>query len=153
MHRARLRAGQQTLVFLRIEASLGLEIGSVVHERRGRILRELAELLVGDAYPASAVLLLEEHLHDQVIQRLVFDLTYFVLRQRTARAEAAQVDADRAVTTVVVLVVDRVTLRRQLLQDVADVGKARAWLASDEMKAAMEKGGVVGSPNVRFAAA
>ena len=40
-----------------------------------------------------------------------------------------------------------------ILQDVADVGKARAWLASDEMKAAMEKGGVVGSPNVRFAAA
>jgi hypothetical protein len=25
-------------------------------------------------------------------------------------------------------------------------------LASDEMKAAMEKGGVVGSPNIRFAA-
>jgi hypothetical protein len=40
-----------------------------------------------------------------------------------------------------------------ILQDVADVAKARTWLASDEMKAAMEKGGVVGSPNVRFAAA
>ena len=39
-----------------------------------------------------------------------------------------------------------------LLQDVADVAKARTWLASDEMKAAMEKGGVVGSPNIRFAA-
>ena len=34
----------------------------------------------------------------------------------------------------------------------ADVAKARTWLASDEMKAAMEKGGVVGSPNIRFAA-
>ena len=33
-----------------------------------------------------------------------------------------------------------------ILQDVADVAKARTWLASDEMKAAMEKGGVVGSP-------
>jgi hypothetical protein len=39
-----------------------------------------------------------------------------------------------------------------ILQDVADVGKARTWLASDEMKAAMEKGGVVGAPNIRFAA-
>jgi hypothetical protein len=39
-----------------------------------------------------------------------------------------------------------------ILQDVADVTKARTWLASDEMKAAMEKGGVVGSPNIRFAA-
>jgi hypothetical protein len=39
-----------------------------------------------------------------------------------------------------------------ILQDVADVAKARSWLASDEMKAAMEKGGVVGSPNIRFAA-
>ena len=38
-----------------------------------------------------------------------------------------------------------------ILQDVADVTKARTWLASDEMKAAMEKGGVVGSPNIRFA--
>ena len=40
-----------------------------------------------------------------------------------------------------------------ILQDVADVAKARTWLGSDETKAAMEKGGVVGSPNVRFAAA
>ena len=39
-----------------------------------------------------------------------------------------------------------------ILQDVADVTKARTWMASDEMKAAMEKGGVVGSPNIRFAA-
>ena len=39
-----------------------------------------------------------------------------------------------------------------ILQDVADVAKARTWLASDEMKAAMEKGGVVGSLNIRFAA-
>ena len=39
-----------------------------------------------------------------------------------------------------------------ILQDVADVNKARTWMASDEMKAAMEKGGVVGSPNIRFAA-
>ena len=40
-----------------------------------------------------------------------------------------------------------------ILQDVVDVAKARSWLSSDEMKAAMEKSGVVGSPNVRFAAA
>ena len=40
-----------------------------------------------------------------------------------------------------------------ILQDVADVAKARAWLGSDDMKAAMQKSGVVGSPNVRFAAA
>jgi hypothetical protein len=39
-----------------------------------------------------------------------------------------------------------------ILQDVADVEKARTWLASDEIKAAMEMSGVVGSPNVRFAA-
>jgi hypothetical protein len=36
-----------------------------------------------------------------------------------------------------------------ILQDVADVAKARTWLGSDEMKATMQNG----SPNVRFAAA
>ena len=40
-----------------------------------------------------------------------------------------------------------------VLQDVADVAKARSWLGSDDMKATMQKSGVVGSPNVRFAAA
>ena len=40
-----------------------------------------------------------------------------------------------------------------ILQDVADVAKARAWLGSDDLKAEMQKSGVVGSPNVRFAAA
>ena len=39
-----------------------------------------------------------------------------------------------------------------ILQDVADVSKARTWLGSEEMKAAMEKSGVVGSPSIRFAA-
>jgi hypothetical protein len=39
-----------------------------------------------------------------------------------------------------------------ILQDVADVAKARTWLGSDDLKAAMQKNGVVGSPNVRFAA-
>ena len=39
-----------------------------------------------------------------------------------------------------------------ILQDVADVAKARTWLGSDEMKATMQKNGVVGSPTVRFAA-
>jgi len=40
-----------------------------------------------------------------------------------------------------------------ILQDVADVAKARTWLGSDDLKATMQKSGVVGSPNVRFAAA
>src|SRR5580704_18279890 len=40
-----------------------------------------------------------------------------------------------------------------ILQDVADLAKARTWYGSDEMKTAMEKSGVVGSPSVRFAAA
>jgi hypothetical protein len=39
-----------------------------------------------------------------------------------------------------------------ILQDVADVAKARTWFGSDELKAAMQKSGVLGSPNVRFAA-
>jgi hypothetical protein len=39
-----------------------------------------------------------------------------------------------------------------VLQDVADVGKARTWMGSDETKAAMQKGGVIGSPSIRFAA-
>jgi hypothetical protein len=39
-----------------------------------------------------------------------------------------------------------------ILQDVADVAKARTWLGSGEMKSTMEKGGVVGTPNIRFAA-
>ena len=40
-----------------------------------------------------------------------------------------------------------------ILQDVADVAKARTWFSSDEVKAGMQKGGVVGSPNFRFSAA
>ena len=40
-----------------------------------------------------------------------------------------------------------------ILQDVADVAKARTWLGSTEMKTAMEKSGVLGSPTIRFAVA
>jgi hypothetical protein len=39
-----------------------------------------------------------------------------------------------------------------VLQDVADVAKARTWLGSDDMKATMQRNGVIGSPNIRFAA-
>jgi hypothetical protein len=38
-----------------------------------------------------------------------------------------------------------------ILQDVADV-EGSHWLISNEMKAVMEKSGVVGSPSIRFAA-
>ena len=40
-----------------------------------------------------------------------------------------------------------------ILQDVADVSKARTWLTSNEMKSVMEKSGVLGSSSIRFAAA
>jgi hypothetical protein len=40
-----------------------------------------------------------------------------------------------------------------ILQDVSDVAKARTWLSSDDLKAEMQKSGVVGSPSIRFAAA
>ena len=40
-----------------------------------------------------------------------------------------------------------------ILQDVADISKARTWLGSNEMKTLMEKSGVLGSPSIRFAAA
>ena len=40
-----------------------------------------------------------------------------------------------------------------ILQDVADVAKARTWLDSPEMKTVMEKAGVIGPPSIRFAAA
>ena len=39
-----------------------------------------------------------------------------------------------------------------VLQDVADVAKARTWLGTEELKAAMQKSGVIGSPSIRFAA-
>ncbi len=39
-----------------------------------------------------------------------------------------------------------------ILQDVADVAKARAWLGGTDLKSAMEKAGVVGSHVVRFSA-
>jgi hypothetical protein len=39
-----------------------------------------------------------------------------------------------------------------LLQDVADISKARTWYGSSEMKSLMEKSGVVGSPSIRSAA-
>ena len=40
-----------------------------------------------------------------------------------------------------------------ILQDVADVPKARSWFGSDDMKAVMQTSGVIGSPSIRFAAA
>ncbi len=39
-----------------------------------------------------------------------------------------------------------------ILSDVADVAKARSFFSSDELKAAMQKNGVQGSPTIRFAA-
>jgi len=39
-----------------------------------------------------------------------------------------------------------------ILQDVADVAKARTWYGSSEMKTLMEKSGVLGSPTIRVAA-
>jgi hypothetical protein len=39
-----------------------------------------------------------------------------------------------------------------ILQDVADISKARTWYSSSEMKSVMEKSGVVGSPSIRAAA-
>lgn len=39
-----------------------------------------------------------------------------------------------------------------ILQDVADVAKARAWLGGDDLKTAMHKAGVVGVPSFRFTA-
>jgi hypothetical protein len=39
-----------------------------------------------------------------------------------------------------------------ILQDGADVSKARMWLGSNEMKTLMEKSGVIGAPSIRFAA-
>ena len=38
-----------------------------------------------------------------------------------------------------------------VLQDVADVPKARFWFASEDLKALMQKSGVIGSPSIRFA--
>ena len=37
-----------------------------------------------------------------------------------------------------------------ILQDVADVAKARTWLGGDDLKTAMQKAGVVGAPSIRF---
>ncbi len=39
-----------------------------------------------------------------------------------------------------------------ILQDVTDMAKARAWLASQDMLDALQEGGVVTAPSVRFAA-
>jgi len=40
-----------------------------------------------------------------------------------------------------------------ILQNVADVAKARTWLGSNDLKASMQKSGVIGSPTIRFAVA
>ena len=37
-----------------------------------------------------------------------------------------------------------------ILQDVADMGRARAWLIGEDLKAAMQKAGVVGSTRFHF---
>jgi hypothetical protein len=38
-----------------------------------------------------------------------------------------------------------------ILQDVADMAQARTWVGGDDLKAAMQKGGVIGPPSFRFA--
>ena len=38
-----------------------------------------------------------------------------------------------------------------IFQDVADVAKARTWLSGEDAKTAMQKAGVIGAPNIRFA--
>ncbi len=38
-----------------------------------------------------------------------------------------------------------------VFQDVADPAKARAWFAGEDVKAAMHKAGVIGTPSIRFA--
>ena len=38
-----------------------------------------------------------------------------------------------------------------VLLNVADVAKARTWFGSDDLKSAMQKSGVIGSPSIRFA--
>src|ERR1700682_5691334 len=38
-----------------------------------------------------------------------------------------------------------------VLQDVSDVAKARTFVASEDLKSAMKKNGVIGSPSIRFA--
>ena len=37
-----------------------------------------------------------------------------------------------------------------IIQDVADMGKARAWLMGDDLKAAMHKAGVIGPTSFHF---
>jgi hypothetical protein len=38
-----------------------------------------------------------------------------------------------------------------VLQDFADAAKAHVWAASDDLRTGMQRSGVIGSPNVRFA--
>ena len=80
-----LRTRKKALILLRIEAPLGLQLRIVVHEGRGRVPRELLHLLVRHRDAARAVLVLEQDLHDHLLENLVLDLTDFVLRQRRAR--------------------------------------------------------------------
>jgi hypothetical protein len=39
--------------------------------------------------------------------------------------------------------------RHHFLNSLADVEKARTWLGSDDLKAATQKSGVIGSPSIR----
>lgn len=39
-----------------------------------------------------------------------------------------------------------------VVMDAADVAKVRSWMSSNDLKSAMEKGGVIGTPTIRFAA-
>jgi hypothetical protein len=45
-----------------------------------------------------------------------------------------------------------VQISPEFLQDVTDISKARTWYGSSDMKAVMEKSGIVGSPSIRAAA-
>jgi hypothetical protein len=79
--RARLGTGEQPLILHRIEPALRLQVRLVVHERRRRVARELAQLVVADADAAPTILLLEQHRHDHFVEDAVLDVTHLVLRQ------------------------------------------------------------------------
>src|SRR5260221_574979 len=80
----RLRAGKETLILDRVEPAVGEQIGCVPDPGRRRIARIVTQLLVGHADAALLVLLLQQHLRDHVVERLVFQTPELVLCQRAA---------------------------------------------------------------------
>src|SRR5688500_11134681 len=78
------RTREQPPILLGIEAPLGLELRRRAQPIEKSEARKLAQLVIADRNAAAPILLLQQHLHDHLVEDAVLYLTHPVLGQRAA---------------------------------------------------------------------